>query len=1115
MTIALTEFWKALDSLGICDERTAKSFESLVESGSADIQYDSISAAKYLIKKGILTRYQAKMVLSSQADDLRQGGYLILSDKGEIPFQKWISARHQKTKQRALFKRMDKGQVAPFLLDPNWFKRTKKIKSLQKYVLSESDGRCEIITSLPSGATLTQRLAHGNTFDIDAGLKFGSQIVGAIRALPDRHINPVNLTTDHLWITDSGEGILLFEPSLHAARSNEEYTNCLIPSESATSYLPPEAHLENQVVHESSLVFSLGCLLYRLVTGKEAYSSLVLRGYQSMFQAGHSVPAELVEAIENQASGNMIFRVLAYALAPNPASRFQSLEQFEAAWRRVESHHTEEKEVQATKKKSEKSEDSKDDRPKELESISDRQKKGSEDDSKISVVHPETNDKDSSTEISDSKPVKGKKTAQPKLGDRTLDTEDRGSKSTSSESTDTDLKSPTTVPEYESSAESQLSAQSVRKSHEEEPPESEASTPRESQVLPDLVRSEKKKKPSIEDEIQIEPTTADSSDDTVASVPVSEENSGKDEPTVPVLVTDATPVVTGKTGSVSGVRRRKKKSNAPLILGGMCVAVLMLLIGLIVSGSGEGDIEPQAKQRRPLPKVIPPVVNGDSDQTSETTEVVESETIGYELVQDGQLLFVPPYGTDTTSIPLSLLPPGPAVIVSCRLGDFVDHPLGENLLTGVSTGADRLVEQAVTRSKMPVESIDRLIITMFPGESGWPEVALAVHLAEPIQESELIETLAVEQARTRENKQIYIGDQDDSDAYYWNATEGEETVSVYAIGTVPRISEVAGLDGSDIPLPRTSQALWADTSVDSDLVVLFTPNFLFADGREMLKAAAPEFIAPLKRFMQPDINACLFTLYFNTDETVFLETRYAPSGGISEPALMRKVSDSIESLPEWANQFILDTTQDPSWKLLAIRMPQMMQYLSSKTRVGISDNAVVANTYLPQAAFPQLAFAGLLAMNTSTTGVAIEITPEAEMLTIDQMLDRKMSVSFDQESLEFALEAISNAFQEGLPAGNQMPTAVIVGGDLELMGITQNQQVRDFSKTDKALRDVLTALVVQANPDKSATGPDDPKQSLIWVVIDSEEGGKEIRITTRQAAERESYQVPPEFVGGE
>ena len=242
-----------------------------------------------------------------------------------------------------------------------------------------------------------------------------------------------------------------------------------------------------------------------------------------MFQAGHSVPAELVEAIENQASGNMIFRVLAYALAPNPASRFQSLEQFEAAWRRVESHLTEEKEVEATKKNPRKVKTPKTIVPRNWSPSRIGKRKVRRMIPRF-LVHSETNDKDLSTEIADSKPVKGKKTSQPKLEDRILDTEDKGSKSTSSESTNTDLKSPTTVPEYESSAESQLSAQSVRKSHEEEPPESEASGARESQVLPDLVRSEKKKKPSIEDEIQIEPTTADSSDDTVASVPVSEEN---------------------------------------------------------------------------------------------------------------------------------------------------------------------------------------------------------------------------------------------------------------------------------------------------------------------------------------------------------------------------------------------------------------------------------------------------------------------------------------------------------------------------------------------------------------------------------------------------------------
>jgi hypothetical protein len=225
---------------------------------------------------------------------------------------------------------------------------------------------------------------------------------------------------------------------------------------------------------------------------------------------------------------------------------------------------------------------------------------------------------------------------------------------------------------------------------------------------------------------------------------------------------------------------------------------------------------------------------------------------------------------------------------------------------------------------------------------------------------------------------------------------------------------------------------------------------------------------------------------------------------------MKKISESANALPDWANQFILDSVQDSSWKLLAIRMPQMMQYLVNNMRFGLSENAVVANTYLPDAAFPQLVFAGLLAMNTSTSQGSSTVSIPDELLSVEQMLNREMTVSFDQESLEFALEAISTAFQDDLPAGNQMPKAVIIGGDLELMGITQNQQVRDFSKSQEPLRSVLTDLVLQANPDKTATGPQDLKQSLIWVVVDSD-GKKEIRITTRQAADRDKYTIPKEF----
>jgi hypothetical protein len=192
----------------------------------------------------------------------------------------------------------------------------------------------------------------------------------------------------------------------------------------------------------------------------------------------------------------------------------------------------------------------------------------------------------------------------------------------------------------------------------------------------------------------------------------------------------------------------------------------------------------------------------------------------------------------------------------------------------------------------------------------------------------------------------------------------------------------------------------------------------------------------------------------------------------------------------------------------------MMRFVVDQTRFGISDGATVANTYLPPQAVPQVTLAALLAMNTppgSATSVAAA-TQATQPLTVQEMLERKMSVSFDQESLEDAIAAIVGAFQLSLPPGSTMPEVRIMGGDLQLMGITRNQAVRNFSKSKLPLRQVLTDLVVGANQDKSATGPKDPKQALIWVVADDpmNRGQTAILVTTRQAAENK-YDLPVEF----
>jgi hypothetical protein len=229
---------------------------------------------------------------------------------------------------------------------------------------------------------------------------------------------------------------------------------------------------------------------------------------------------------------------------------------------------------------------------------------------------------------------------------------------------------------------------------------------------------------------------------------------------------------------------------------------------------------------------------------------------------------------------------------------------------------------------------------------------------------------------------------------------------------------------------------------------------------------------------------------------------------------MRSFDQTVKRWPAWAEEFIVESVPDASWRLLASRMPAMMRFVSDRTRVGVSSGAVVANTYLPANALSQLTVGTLLAMNTKPGGGAMEVAgaAPAKKLSMEELLARKMSVSFEQESLEFAIDAIIGDYKRNLPAGNVMPPVRIVGSDLQKMGITQNQQVRGFSKSDIPLRSVLTDLVVKANPDKSATGPRDLKQALIWVVAeDPENPGKQvILVTTRQAAEKK-YELPSEF----
>jgi hypothetical protein len=122
-----------------------------------------------------------------------------------------------------------------------------------------------------------------------------------------------------------------------------------------------------------------------------------------------------------------------------------------------------------------------------------------------------------------------------------------------------------------------------------------------------------------------------------------------------------------------------------------------------------------------------------------------------------------------------------------------------------------------------------------------------------------------------------------------------------------------------------------------------------------------------------------------------------------------------------------------------------------------------------------------------------------------------MSIRFDQESLDSALTNVVTEFQTLHRRANPGLKIVVVGDDLKMEGITRNKQIREFNEEDKTVEDILTQVVIRANP-VAVARPSDKEQRLIWVIgPDPDNPDQEaILITTRSRA-AEKYTLPEVF----
>jgi hypothetical protein len=329
------------------------------------------------------------------------------------------------------------------------------------------------------------------------------------------------------------------------------------------------------------------------------------------------------------------------------------------------------------------------------------------------------------------------------------------------------------------------------------------------------------------------------------------------------------------------------------------------------------------------------------------------------------------------------------------------------------------------------------------------------------------------------------------------------------------MTDLVDLKGAVAPQRKQIEELLRETDHKADLTVVIAPNFFFTDATQVLSTYAPTIVDELQSLFGTKIRGGLLTTTLTPQW--YVEFRLKGESDQEAGQVLKEIKDRMTKLDDRVEAAFVESPAHPYWRGIANRFPQMLRSLQKYQRFSVENGQVISNFYLPSTAAPNLIFASWMAVQKPMTGSVVvknTNTPaNTKPLTYEEMLDRPITIAFDQESLEVALQSIAEEANRGLPEGTKPLPMEIVSAALELDGITRNQQIRDFKHKNAPLRSVLLDLVMRANPIRTVKVPTENDQKLVWMLTDDPKtpGSKIVQISTRRAATEGKLTLPKEF----
>jgi hypothetical protein len=548
-------------------------------------------------------------------------------------------------------------------------------------------------------------------------------------------------------------------------------------------------------------------------------------------------------------------------------------------------------------------------------------------------------------------------------------------------------------------------------------------------------------------------------------------------------------------------KRRKNR----LVIGSIVGTLVLALFALAAYDHFSADDEPapparDAMQQPQLPQT--PVVTPKPDEQPPNPPASADEI---ELVDDdGQTLWQSP--TQGKPFELAYLPPGVQIVVALRPDALANHAESEKLLASLGPVGERAVELFNNALRDP-EGVEHAVIgcearpdgtwlTTFAARLSGGKSAVE-HIAAKLPKSVAMEYNGRD-FRVHEGRAYYAPDAGDG--------------KVLVVAPENAIQDIIDLDGQAPPLRRDVERLLEHTDADREVTIVIAPNSLFSEGRSIFRGELSELREPLYWFLGDELSAA--ALSFHWDEDFFLELAATPTLDTSPETAARILKARVEEGADKLEAYIVSRNLNAYGRQVIARFPAMARKLATYTRSGFEPDCAVLRCYLPVVAGHNLLMATELTLADAAAGraaganlqwnaAAEAASPAAShaAMSMDERLTQRTSLRFARDTLEAALEQLSQDIGVAI---------VIRGPDLQADGITKNQSF-GINVENKPASEILVEILRLANPDKSATGADDLRQKLVYVIGRGESGEEQIVITTRARVAERQESLPAVF----